>query len=189
MGHYFFVYGSRTVAPCLLLYAVGRVVVEVASRTGDSPLVPTITDLLQQYRDRTGDSYEDMARKVGNEITRARMHSLATAPPREFPKNTRTIELLADLLQMSIATIVLSFAAGLGLDVPDRQPLLAITLPPGTDNLTDRDRAAVRAVISSLVEARRAAGPPALDLSLTEGFRIAADDSVSQQADGTRADH
>jgi len=116
--------------------------------------VPTIAELLTSYRVRTGDSYEEMARKVGDEITRARMHQLTTTPPREFPKHARTIELLSELLEVPVTTTLLAFAASLGLPVAASGSMLSITLPPGTDNLDPGDVEAIRAVVRQLVQAR-----------------------------------
>ena len=116
--------------------------------------MPTIAELLTAYRDRTGASYEDMARKVGDEINRSRMHELATQPPKNFPKLPRTFERLADLLEVPVTTIVLAFAAGLGLPVSTTQSRLAQLLPARTDELlTDEDRDAILNVTRSLLEA------------------------------------
>lgn len=155
MALYGFVYGRRTVSACLLLYTDGRAVVERGNAGSDSSAVPTIADLLTAYRDRTGDSYEDMARKVGDEISRSRMHQLTTRPPREFPKLPRTVERLADMLEVPVTTIVLAFAAGLGIPVTQTGTMLEVTLPAGTDTLTAEDREAIRHVTRALVDARR----------------------------------
>ncbi|WP_100499399.1 hypothetical protein [Geodermatophilus chilensis] len=117
--------------------------------------MPTIAELLLAYRDRTGASYAEMARKVGDELTPSRMHQLATAPPQQFPKRARTVEALAELLEVPVTTIVLAFAAGLGIPVQQSGTVLEQTLPPGTDVLTDEDRQAVRGIVRALVRARR----------------------------------
>lgn len=138
--------------------------------------MPTIRDLLLAYKDRTGDSFEDMARKVNHGIHTSRFGILATEPPKSFPKHARTIELLAKLLDVPVTTIVLSFAASLGIPVTQSGTVLERTLPPGTDNLTAEDREAIRAVTRALVDARQHGGsaqpadvselhPPRPDLS------------------------
>lgn len=159
--------------------------VERRSNVSDASAVPTIAELLTAYRDRTGASYEDMARKVGDEINKSTMHKLTTRPPDQFPKLPRTVELLAQLLEVPVTTIVLAFAAGLGLPVSRAGSLLAETLPPGTDSLTPEDREAVRAVTKALVDARRQA-PPAPDLSRVEGLRLAEVETVDRPADASR---
>lgn len=130
--------------------------VEVASSGGDSPRVPTIAELLLEHRRLTGDSYEAMSRSVDNAITAARLHKLATEPPRSFPREAETIQLLSSILQVPVATTVLAFAAALGLPVSQTGSILSITLPPGTDSLQPEDVKAVRAVIGQLVQARNA---------------------------------
>lgn len=130
--------------------------VETSGGDRDSPGVPTIAELLLEYRRVTGASYEDMHRSVNREITTARFHQLATEPPASFPRNARTVQALADLLQVPVATIVLAFAASLGLPVSQQGSHLSITLPPGTDNLDADDVEAIRAVVRQLVEARNA---------------------------------
>jgi hypothetical protein len=123
-------------------------VVERDAGSPDGFGVPTIAELLTAYRDRTGASYEEMARKVGDDINRSTMHKLATKPPAQFPKLPRTVQRLADLLEVPPTTIVLAFAAGLSR--------LSQLLPPGTDwALTDRDHDAVISMVRSLIEARQ----------------------------------
>lgn len=136
----------------------------------DPVLVPSIAALLAQYRDRTGASYDDMERSLGGAISRGRLQQYVTKPPKGFP-DPENIQHLADLLHVSVTTILEAFAVSLGLTVEDRRPLLAISLPPGTDNLTDRDRAAIIGVVRQLVEARRDVPTP--DLDRVEGLRLA----------------
>lgn len=128
--------------------------VDHAGGTADGSAVPTIAELLTSYRDRTGYSYKDMARKVRDEIQGSRLQQLVVAPPKAFPER-RTIELLAELLEMPTATIVLACAAGMGIPVRDSSSELARTLPPGTDKLTVEDRDAIRTITRALIEARR----------------------------------
>lgn len=137
---------------------------------GESHDVPDIAALLIAYRDRTGQSYDDMERRTGDVIKSARLHNMVREPQRNFPE-PRTLEALASLLQLPVATVVLAFARTLGLPVTDRSTRLAQSLPPGTDELTDEDRDAILAVTRQLIQARRAA--PAFDLSRVEGLRLA----------------
>jgi hypothetical protein len=130
--------------------------VDRLSEDSDGSAVPTIAELLLSYRDRTGYSYKDMARKVRDEIQASRLQQLVTAPPKAFPER-RTVELLAELLEVPTATIVLAAAAGLGIPVTQSGTMLERTLPPGTDDLTAEDREAIRKVTKSLVEARQIA--------------------------------
>ena len=129
--------------------------VEQGEERRDSSVVPTIAELISSYRDRTGTpSYEVMSRKVRGEITQGRLHQLHTSKPKSFAE-ARTMEVLAELLEVPVATIVLAYAASLGIPVKDSSPELARTLPPGTEHLTVEDRDAIRAVTRALVNARR----------------------------------
>jgi len=129
-------------------------VVEQAGGRRDSSAVPTIAELITAYRDRTGTpSYEVMARKVRSELQPNRLHQLHTATPKSFAE-ARTMELLAELLEVPVATIVLAYASSLGIPVKDSSTELARTLPPGTEKLTLEDRDAIRAIIKALIDAR-----------------------------------
>lgn len=141
--------------------------VEGSGRRGDSAVVPTIASLLAAHRDRTGDSYDDMERRVGGVVKAARFHQLVRETPSAFPQ-PRTVEALAGLLQMPVASVVLSIASSLGIPVQDSASKLASSLPPGTDNLTDDDRDAILAVTRALVAARRSAGGQVVDLARRE---------------------
>lgn len=132
--------------------------VERTSGRTDGSGVPTIAELLTAYRDRTGHSYGEMARKVRDEIRVNRLQQLTTAPPKEFPKSARTVELLSELLDVPVTTIVLAFAAG--LNIPVTQEPSPVILPPGTDTLPPEDRQAIRAITRALIEARNAAPDP-----------------------------
>lgn len=137
----------------------------------DPAHVPSIASLLAQYRDQTGASYDDMSRSIGEAISGGRLHQIATKPVKNFP-DPENVRHLADLLNVSITTILEAFAVSLGLDVEQRRPLLAITLPPGTDNLTAGDVTAVRSVILQLVDARRVAARSVPDFDKLEGLRL-----------------
>jgi hypothetical protein len=98
-----------------------------------------------------------MARKVRDEIRSNRLQQLVTAPPRAFPE-TRTVELLSELLDLPVTTIVLAFAAGLG--IPVTQDPAPVVLPPGTDTLAPEDRQAIRAITRALIQARNGQPDP-----------------------------
>lgn len=152
--------------------------VEDSGRRRDPPDVPDIAQLLIAYRDRTGESYETMAKRIGDAISDGRLHQLATKPLKNFPE-PRTVIALADLLGLSVSRVVLSLAVSLGIPVREYASALVNSLPPGTDNLTDRDQAAIVAVVRQLVAARRAAQdrdePTGPDLSAAQGLRLEED--------------
>lgn len=148
--------------------------------------MPTISELLVQYRDRTGASYDEMSRSVQGAITSAWFHKLTTSAPRSFPRDSATVQQLADLLQVSVTTILEAFAVSLGLPVAQSKSLLLLTLPPGTDTLEPADVDAIRAVIRQLVAARNSTPPtppepdfskpvPGVRLAETEPLRVVSD--------------
>lgn len=159
----------------------GEHVVDVQGGGGDSRAMPTISDLLNAYRDRTGHSYDEMARRTNDEMRGSRIQQLTVNKPavKAFP-DARTVELLSQLLEVPIATTVLAFASSLGLSVRDSAPTLAQILPPGTDNLTPQDRDAILAVIRQLVAARNAAGHGTPDLSRLQALRLSEEESTNQ---------
>ena len=122
-----------------------------------SSAVPTIRELLNEYRDRTGDSYDDMARRVDDAIGKQRLQQLATASPKRLPYEPKTIRALSQLLGVDTATVVLAFAADLGLPVERAGPALAHLLPQGTADLTRDDMDAVLHVVRQMVAVRQAA--------------------------------
>lgn len=137
--------------------------------------MPSIAALLTQYRDMTGASYDDMSDSIGGAISGGRLQQIVKKPVRNFPDPDNARH-LAELLNVSITTVLEAYAVSLGLDVDQRRSLLSMTLPPGTDNLTATDVAAVRAVISQLVEARRAMHIPMPGAS-AQGLRVAEPDT------------
>ena len=163
----------------------------------DALAVPTIAELLAQYRDRTGASYDDMSRSVNGEITSAWMHKLTTAPPKSFPRDAGTIRRLADLLQVPITTILNAFAVSLGLPIEQRGSSLSVSLPPGTDVLEARDVEAIRSIVRQLVAARQAATPrppsgpatepiPRPDMSKVENIRLAEEPTTLRSVDAPK---
>lgn len=156
------------------------------SGSGHSSAVPSIADLLGQHRDRTSDSYRDMSRRVRDEISSGRLHQLHTEVPKAFPE-ARTVVLLAELLQVPVTTVVLAVAASMGIPVQESESLLAISLPPGTDRLTDQDRDAVIAVTRALVSARQSA--PILNRDATEAVRLAEDEDAGALTDSRQPDN
>jgi hypothetical protein len=122
--------------------------------------VPSLAELIRQHRDRTGDSYADMAARAERAtrgakdsagLTRAAFQRLATVGTDRFP-NPATLGTLAQVLDVPVSTIVLAAATSLGL--PVQADTEAMWLPGGTEHLTPEDRAAVRAVTRALVDAR-----------------------------------
>lgn len=108
--------------------------------------------------DARGASYGDLARRTDHALSAQNLHKLATEPRKAFP-DPRTLQVLSDLLDLPLATIVLACARAVGLEVRQAGTALDVVLPPGTDELTAEDREAVRVIVRALIDARRG-GPP-----------------------------
>jgi hypothetical protein len=143
----------------------------VAKSTGgtDSSGVPAIQTLLTEYRDRTGDSYDEMARKVDDAIGRQRFQQLVTRPPTRMPYDSKTVHALARLLGVDTTTVVLAYAQSLGLPVERTGSQLAHLLPSGVDQLTREDMDALLHVVRQMVAVRQAATKAAPDASSEMG--------------------
>lgn len=143
--------------------------------------VPSIADLIAAYRQRTGHSYNDMARRLRNEITSQNLQKMGSLPIRQFPKTPRTIQLLAELLDVSTTTVVLAYASSLGLPVRQAGTMLEVTLPPGTDDLTVEDREAIRLITRQLIDARRQGQPPEPDYLQVQGLLLSESDETPEE--------
>ncbi|WP_448222796.1 hypothetical protein [Gordonia iterans] len=115
---------------------------------------PTITDLITARREETGWSYRTLAAAGGNLVSHQQLASLGTAGPREWPKTTDTIAGLAKALDVREDTIVLAFAAALGIKIPTQPSLLAVQLPATTDRLTAAERTHIVGLVRALTTDR-----------------------------------
>lgn len=150
--------------------------------------MPTIAELITAHMDSTGASLGDLSRKSGDVLSVQNLSKIVTKPQRAFPK-LQTARALSDALQVSITTIVLAYAASLGLPVKQSGSALEVMLPPGTDALTPEDRDAIRAITRALIDARREGRQPEPDLSHVEGLRLSEPDAQHEFADdGRRTD-
>lgn len=113
--------------------------------------------------DARGASYPDLARRTGNAISHQALHKLVTEPRKAFP-DPKTLQVLSELLDLPVATIVLACARSLGLAVRQAGTELDVVLPPGTETLTGEDREAIRVVTRALIDARRSSASPVREL-------------------------
>lgn len=146
--------------------------VEGDERRSDPLRVPSLPDLIDAYRRRTGHSYNDMAARVRGEITSQQLQKLAMEPIRQFPKKAGTVQLLSELLDVSVTTVVLAYARSLGLPVKQTGTMLEVTLPPGTEDLTVEDREAVRMITRQLIDARRQGREPEPNYMQVQGLLL-----------------
>lgn len=106
-------------------------------------------NLAELIRSTKGDrSYEQLARDCGGRPTSQRLQQIATTQLKAFPDG-ETILNLSRGLAVEVRTVVLAAAASLGLPVGGSTHL-ADLLPPAAAHLTDRQVAAVRAVVNAM---------------------------------------
>lgn len=110
--------------------------------TGSPPAGPTITELVQAHRDRTGDSYATIAmraRPAGVELHIPYLQRVGVGDIKDFPKNPDTIVGLAHAMNLTPREVVLGYARQRGLDVgvcrfADRLPAYVDEIPPAVQD-------------------------------------------------------
>lgn len=119
----------------------------------DQPM-PTIQQLIRIELDR-GKTVRDLEADSGGEVKFQTFHQLATHPPHQFPKETKTIRGIARALRCSEATVVLAYAAGLGIYISGLSNF-ALRLPPGVDDLDPQLQDSMVGVIRAAVKSHTA---------------------------------
>jgi hypothetical protein len=86
---------------------------------------------------------------------------LSNHPPKQFPKDRKTVAGMARALRCTETAVVLAYARGLGIGV--QGPDLALRLPPGVDDLDREMKAALvsmaRAAVNQAEIQRRPSAP------------------------------
>jgi hypothetical protein len=101
--------------------------------------------------DDRGWSYGQLEQRSKGKLTKGRWQQLGTQSRMSRFPEPDTLRLMARVLELDETTIVLSAAESLGLDVRRRGPMLAQLLPAGTDQLSERFRDAILALIRAAV--------------------------------------
>jgi hypothetical protein len=119
--------------------------------------VPTLADLISARKSDRGWSYQQLAGRANDVVSRQRWQQLGTGVRiKEFPEPT-TIQAIADALEVDVTLVVLSVARSIGFEVRTQDSSLAAMLPPGADELNEEQRDAVLAVVRAMAP-RRTAG-------------------------------
>ena len=95
--------------------------------------VPTIRDLIRAALD-AGRTVRQLADDSGGRVKFQTFQELANHPPKQFPKEPKTIEGMSQALGIPPATVVLAYAKGLGIDVSTSSSFV-LRLPPGVDQV------------------------------------------------------
>lgn len=124
--------------------------------TPDREDVLNLQQLVRARMDERGWSYGDLERLSGHRLTKGRWQQIATgARQTNFPVPA-TIQIVADVLEIEVTTVLIAAGRSVGLDARRRSPGLAGLLPAGTDQLSERMRDGLLAIIRAAVAERQA---------------------------------
>lgn len=101
--------------------------------SGDNVGVPTIGHLIRAALNE-GRSVRDLEHDSGYRVKFQTFQELSAHPPRQFPKERKTITGLAQALRVTETAVVLAYAQSLGVPV-ETQSSFAMRLPPAVDEL------------------------------------------------------
>lgn len=114
----------------------------------------TISEMIERYKDVTGDSYARMSARTRNGghkgISTASINNFAKGNLTQLPRDRETFEALARLLNVSQMGIVLAFARQLGMEV--EAPRFGDLLPPSADSLPAHVLESVNVLIRSMIQ-------------------------------------
>lgn len=117
--------------------------------------VPTIKDLIRSELDG-GKSVRDLAKDSGERVKFQTFQELSISPPKQFPKDPKTIVGMALALKVSETAIVLAYASSLGITVAAGSNL-AMRLPADVDKLSPAMQDAIINLTRAALKAPEAA--------------------------------
>ncbi|AVO21647.1 transcriptional repressor [Mycobacterium phage MooMoo] len=124
--------------------------VETNNEASHSSNVPTISELIRAELD-TGKSVRDLEAASGYRVKFQTFQELSNRPPKQFPKEAKTIAGMATALNCTESAVVLAYASGLGIGV-DATSDFALRLPPGVDDLAPDMKNALVSVVRAAVK-------------------------------------
>lgn len=136
----------------------------------DTAPVPTIRDLIRSALDE-GKSVRDLAADSGDRVKFQTFQELANHPPKQFPKDPKTIAGMAGALRVSETTVVLAYAKGLGIGISTDSGF-ALRLPVGIDTVDPRMQDALIAVARAAVKSDDVQGASGLERLKVEGEKL-----------------
>ncbi len=123
----------------------------VIDPAGPAGSQPSLHQLIRSRMDARGWSYSDLERRSDRALSRGRWQQLGSGvPQRKFP-DPASLTVIARVLEVDITTVVLAAAQAVGLDVRPRTSDLAALLPSGSDQLSERTRDAILALVRAAV--------------------------------------
>lgn len=154
--------------------------VETRPDVGESSRVPTIGDLIRGELDN-GKSVRELAAASGYRVKHQTFQELSKQPPKQFPKDPKTITGMALALHCPETTVVLAYARGLGIGV-DSSSDFALRLPAGVDDLAPEMKNALVSVVRAAV--KQIGATHAIPGDSAETTR-ASDEAAQNQEDGS----
>lgn len=138
--------------------------VDAAPPSGQGSDMPTMKQLIRAELD-SGKSVRDLADASGGRVKFQTFQELSTKPPKQFPKDLKTITGMSLALRVPETTIVLAYAKSLGIPVSSGSTF-SLRLPGEIDSLSPKMQDAILAVTrAALADARPVAQPhPATQL-------------------------
>lgn len=106
--------------------------------------VPTIKDLIRSALD-AGKSVRDLADDSGQRVKFQTFQELSIHPPKQFPKDAKTITGMALALKVSETAVVLAYAKSLGITVTTGSNF-SMRLPADVDRLSPEMQDALVAI-------------------------------------------
>lgn len=113
--------------------------------------VPTIKDLIRSALDG-GKTVRQLAEDSGQRVKFQTFQDLANHPPKQFPKDNKTITGMALALKVSETAVILAYAKGLGYVVTTGSNL-ALRLPADVDRLSPEMQDAIISVARAALNA------------------------------------
>jgi hypothetical protein len=123
----------------------------VTGPIGDRGSAPTLRELIRSRMTERGWSYADLERESGRALSRGRWQQLGSADAQQKFPNPESLTIIADVLQIDVASVVLAAARAVGLPVPVSGSDFANLLPAGTERLSAPMRDALLALIRAAV--------------------------------------
>lgn len=146
----------------------------------ESTEIQSIGELIRAERVRSGLSYRDLsarAEAAGLSVKFQYLNDLANSGPKSWPKNPDTFRALSIALQLSVRTIVLSYAVSLGLDVGGAESRITAGLPDNVDSLSPELTDALLSLIRTLSDGKNRSSRARSD---ADELSLAADSSKNQ---------
>jgi hypothetical protein len=133
----------------------------------DCAYVPSIKELIRAALD-AGKTVRQLETDSGDRVRFQTFQELSNHPPKQFPKQAETIAGMAAALNVSESTVVLAYAAGLGIPV-SAGPTFALRLPPGVDQLEPAMQDAIIQVARAALHSGGGRPPVGFPVTADEG--------------------